>query len=578
MSEENEQLNEFSFLTSRISEAKVREIISDVGVVKNSIMQAVHKIPEVLGIMGYDALRAGQDEAVLHLIAGRDVYCVLPTGTGKSAIYIIPTLCLNWRTLIVSPLISLMQDQVEGLLRRRLPAVQISSGQTSTENLMDLRSWESGDVQFMLVSPERMENEVFASAIDRAPPDMICLDEAHCLSSWAHSFRPAYAKLGKIIERWAPKVVLSMTATSTPEIEHDIRSILGIQQAIKVVHYPKRENLHMITEDYRDDRDLINAVSRYATGSTIVYCGTRKNVEDAAEQLAVRFPQSNVLSYHGGMSSDARYDTQRKFMSGESMIMSATNAFGMGVDKPDIRAIVHRDFPGSIEALVQEQGRAGRDGLDSYCVMLFNERSLKLHEFFAESSYPERYVIEQVYHTVKRLGGREGVIQITSKDLAAHTGLNERFVTSSLSILTALGVFERATIQDSPAKFRILKQHPDTKMDEFMSLITTHGVLDPADGHYQLQLSVLVQHSGVKYATVQQKIRSLEKNAYIYYVAPYRGKITKVISDLSKVPWDKIERRRRMQLQKIKELRDFVSLPDEHKHDALLEYFHVAKS
>lgn len=531
------------------------------------------KLSGSLKLLGYDSLRPGQDKAVLMLLSQKDTYCVLPTGAGKSAIYIVPTLCMGWKTLVFSPLVSLMADQVGKLGQFRLAGASISSGNDRSENQLAIMQWEMGQIQFLLVAPERMDNQGFIDAMERCPPDLVVVDEAHCISQWGDSFRTSYLRIGDFIARTRPKVVLSLTATATKAVEDDIRSVLGIQQAARVIYYPKRTNLKHKTASFSDDHILMHLTR--VPGSTIVYCATRKECERLCISLKGELdPLGSCLVYHGGMESSDRSNNQRRFMENEIRVMFATNAFGLGVDKPDIRGILHRHIPGSIEAIVQEQGRAGRDGKDASCIMFQDDKAVQIQEWMIRSSYPEKREIEQVFYALKRCSNSNGVAQITIEDLAKRSGVDSRIAGSALGILRAAKVLARNKDDDNPMRIQVLRDHADPTFQTILDLIKRIGFAR-ADGFYELAQSFLVNESGLKAATLMTKIRNLDKAGYLKYALPFRGKTTQIIGDPVMVDHERIALRRAEQLKKLDEVEDFVNTPDLMKHDFLQEYFGV---
>ena len=340
---------------------------------RSSLSKGFENLPTVLNELGYDDLKEGQDSAVMNLMMKRDTICVMPTGFGKSAIYIVPTRAVGWKCLIFSPLVSLMKDQVESLWAKKYSAGQISSGQSNSENNQTIMDWENGELQFLLVAPERLQNDRFVKLMTDNKPDMIVVDEAHCISQWAHSFRPDYLKIGDFVKALRPDVVLALTATLTNDMETDVRDALTITEASKIVFYPKRENLVFKHKQY--SLDLLRYTLNDLEGSTIVYCSTKKRTHELYDTLKGNI-EGDCLVYNGGMTADERTTNQNLFMSNSVKVMFATNAFGMGVDKPDIRSVIHVDIPGSIEQYVQEVGRAGRDGKISNCIYMEDDRSI----------------------------------------------------------------------------------------------------------------------------------------------------------------------------------------------------------
>lgn len=534
-----------------------------------SLNKGFERMPEVLKEMGFDSLRKGQDEAVMNLMMKRDTLCVMPTGFGKSAVYIVPTRAVEWRTLIFSPLVSLMKDQVESLWDKGYTAGQISSGQTTTENNQVISDWETGDLQFLLVAPERLQNERFTDLMFSSKPDMVVVDEAHCISQWAHSFRPDYLKVGDFIKSLCPDVVLALTATLTDEMEDEVRAALTVSGAAKIVFYPKRDNLKFQTKPYSlgELRVVLNAVE----GSTIVYCSTRKKTEELYEALKGNI-DGECLVYNGGMTADERTTNQNLFMSNEVRVMFATNAFGMGVDKPDIRCVIHVDIPGSIEQYVQETGRAGRDGKDSLCVYFDNPQTVNTQMWFLETTYPEASIISSVYLRLKSLADSKGVVKVTNFDIARQLGVNDAFVGSAKGVLISNDIIESKRSVDKIAKVKFFSEFKDElSEDSLIADIEKYGI--PNSDYHEIDIGFLAEQRGVSPTTIKAKLSKLHKAGMLMYVAPFRGNITYMKSDISKLDFKKCEKRRKAATGKMLDLIKFLKLSSDEKHAYLDTYF-----
>ena len=527
------------------------------------------KLAEVIKELGFNNLKKGQDEAIHNLLMGRDTICFLPTGGGKSAIYQIPTRCHGWKTLVFCPLVSLMQDQVESLWSAEYKANQISSGQSSAENDNAMCEWERGDLDFLLVAPERLGSERFHQVISRIPPNFVVVDEAHCISQWADSFRPDYQKIGEFVEQYCPDTILALTATATKEVEQDIREKLGIPRADRIIFFPSRKNLNFVTKDYSvaEFKKDINTVK----GSVVVYCATRKRTEEMYALFAQHIT-GDALVYHGGMDSDARSSNQSLFMTGKVRVMFATNAFGLGIDKSDIRGVFHRDFPKSLEDYVQESGRSGRDGGESSCIFYTDNDSLKTQKWFIDTTFPTRDIVTRVYNYLKRSADSDNIVKLTNTDLARKVGVHEAYISSTVGVMIGAKVIERPKNQLKTFKLKILKSHVDARYLNVFSVIEEIGILGD-DEFYEVDINFACDRIGKKMATVKAYLKTLHNEGYVEYIPPFRGVPTKILGDLSKIDFQHLSAKAEQSYKKLQKLVEFCEVPDESKHAFLQNYF-----
>jgi ATP-dependent DNA helicase RecQ len=407
----------------------------------------MHSLTDALASLrqhfGFENFREGQREVIGSILEGKDAVVVMPTGSGKSLCYQLPAMILDGVTLVVSPLIALMKDQVDALQARGLPATFINSSISEPEQRARIDALRRREHKLVYIAPERFRSSRFNAALQQIPISLFAVDEAHCISTWGHDFRPDYLRLRNVIKSLNKVQTLALTATATPYVRSDIVQQLGLNRPQTFVSGFDRPNLSIEvvhTERERQKIASIKNLARQVNGSGIIYASTRKAVEQVGGKLKAL--DLRVSEYHAGMSDAMRVRAQDDFMSGRTQMIVATNAFGMGIDKPDIRFVVHYQMPGSIEAYYQEIGRAGRDGLPSTCVLLFNYADKNTHDFFIEGSYPDISVIKQVYDSLAAIELRK--IELSTPEIARRAGeSNEMAVQSALYVLERAGHIQR---------------------------------------------------------------------------------------------------------------------------------------
>ncbi len=333
---------------------------------------------------GYDRFRPGQEKLIDGVLSGRDVLGIMPTGAGKSLCYQIPALMLDGITLVISPLISLMQDQVRSLIQAGVKAAFLNSTLTPRQYALALERAKEYRYQIIYVAPERLETPGFLEFVHSVRIPFVCVDEAHCVSQWGQDFRPSYLKIREFVESMEPRpVVGAFTATATAQVRRDVVALLGLRSPITEATGFDRENLRFEVLHPRDKAvELLRLVQEFGNESGIVYCATRKGVEDICALLQQE--GISAARYHAGLEEDERRRNQDDFIFDRVRVMVATNAFGMGIDKPDVRYVVHFNMPKDIESYYQEAGRAGRDGEPARCVILYHGQDVRLCQFLIE--------------------------------------------------------------------------------------------------------------------------------------------------------------------------------------------------
>jgi len=489
---------------------------------------------QALQRFGLTEFRPGQREVIETIVAGHDCMCVMPTGGGKSLCYQLPSLIRPGLTIVVSPLIALMKDQVDALGRRGIPAALINSTLSQSEQQQSLQDVAAGKYQLVYVAPERLRNNRFMEAIRATPIQLLAIDEAHCISQWGHDFRPDYTRIGKFREWLGGVQTIALTATATPRVREDIVQVLGMKRPKQFMSGFARPNLHFGVVQRANDREKDEELEKFigsATGSGIIYSATRKRCEAIVELLSEKLKIS-VGAYHAGLMADQRRAVQERFMKNELRIIVATNAFGMGIDKPDLRFVIHYNMPGSLEAYYQEAGRAGRDGEQSQCVMLYSFQDRYIQEFFIDNNYPSREVIEKVYNFLA--AREEDPIELTLEEIRDALGLNisPEAVGSALQIIGRTHVLERLEMGGGLAIVRIESNLPtlvdmlprESKTRRKVLRMLERAVGDRRYEQVHIHPRWLLQESGMQRDALMRALRELNKLEAFDYIPPFRGR------------------------------------------------------
>jgi ATP-dependent DNA helicase RecQ len=415
-----------------------------------------------LSRFGLASFRPGQRDVITAVLSGQDCLCIMPTGGGKSLCFQLPAVARDGVTLVVSPLIALMQDQVSALQAQGIRATYVNSSLPFPEQRERLTEVAEGHYDLVYVAPERLRNPLFLDSVRHVNVHLLAVDEAHCISEWGHDFRPDYARLGQFRQRLGNPQTIALTATATPDVRADVARQLGLQDPCIVVTGFARPNLRFEVfspASTREKDDLLLSLVRETPGCGIVYAATRKRCEELSERLGDALKR-NVGLYHAGLLPEERRKVQEDFMRGDVDIIVATVAFGMGIDKADLRFVLHYNLPGSLEAYYQEAGRAGRDGQPARCALLFSYADRYLQEFFIDNAYPSREVVKTVYDFLRSFP--DDPIEMTLQEIKETLELpvGAEGVGACERLLEKCGVLERMDARQNMASVKLDTEFP----------------------------------------------------------------------------------------------------------------------
>ena len=478
---------------------------------------------------GYEDFRGIQEEIIASIGKGEDTLGLMPTGGGKSVTFQVPALAKPGLCLVITPLIALMKDQVQHLRARGIKAVAVYSGMTREEIIVALENCIFGDYKFLYISPERLDTEVFQAKLRSMKVSMITVDESHCISQWGYDFRPAYLKIADVRKLLPGVPVLALTATATPEVVKDIQFRLAFRRENVFRMSFERKNLAYIVRRTEDKAgELIHILSQVA-GSAIVYTRNRKRTKEVS--LFLNQHGISATFYHAGLDNDTKDQRQKGWQDGTFRVMVATNAFGMGIDKPDVRLVIHIDFPDSPEAYFQEAGRAGRDGQKAYAVLLYAQADKTILKKRIGDTFPEKDYIRQVYEHINyyyqmAMGdGRGCTFAFNIDEFCQNFKHFPVRVDSALKILTRAGYLEYTDEQDNASRliftlrrdelYRINENNPDTEHLLRVILRSYTGVF--SDYAY-ISEEILARRSGLTRQQVYDTLILLTKRHVLHYI------------------------------------------------------------
>lgn len=524
----------------------------------------------MLKTIGFAKLHDYQAKPVQLAIREQDQFVVLPTGAGKSACYIIPTLCCGFRTLIFSPLKALIKDQLDGLLQKGLRARAVSSDFAKQINDAALRDWSTGQADFLLVAPERTGNEDFLRAMRLQTPDFVVVDEIHVASEHAFNFRPAYKVIAPFVNELNPRVFMGLTATMPGNVEQDIRKIFSVPDITKTVVYYTRENLEIESLEWRSDFDLLRQLNGIE-GSVIVYFSTIKRLEACYETIGEQI-NGGACIFHGSVAAGSKVANQNAFMSGDIRVVFATNSFGMGVDKSDIRGVFFATIPGSLEELSQGFGRGGRDGEPCRCLLYWDEDSLGIQDFFIQIGYPSRRDVMAFVQALQRHTNSQGLCDLRMSDLTRQAGIHPAVGGALSSILTSEGIIARV-VNEKPLRVRPLAEAKTPATRQTLEKVVELGVRNEDDGFYEVDLDFLAEQLDRNPGQVLRNLRTLDNQCCITLEDSGTQKPLRLCREPCNEDFEKIRIRNENAIRKLREVGEFYRVPDSKKHDFLDEYF-----
>lgn len=521
---------------------------------------------------GFNSFRPGQEEIINDILAGKNVIGVMPTGGGKSLCFQLPALMMDGVTIVISPLIALMKDQVDNLRSKNIPASFINSSILPAQIQERLDKVKKGECKLLYIAPERFYSREFTEQLKNIKISLFAIDEAHCISEWGHDFRPSYLRLRSAIELLGKPPVLALTATATLEVREDIKKQLGIPDASGYITGFDRPNLRYCAIKCNDQGKMENILNytQENSGPGIIYMGTRQKVENMANFLEDY--GISAYGYHAGMAPEDRTKIQDDFMNEKKKIIVATNAFGLGIDKPNIRFVIHFDLPGTLESYYQESGRAGRDGNPSDCILFYSPQDRFLREFFLQGENPSAKIINEIYSILK--AQVDDPILFTYKDITRQLSesVPEMAVSAALKIFEHHSIIERPEEKNITAYLKFLKPEREVKelsgtkskiQQRIMDYLIMRHAGDLEQG-INLNVDGLTRELEIKKDSISRLMKKLEDADAVNYEPPFRGSEIRLLQRVSEnelnkiIDFSAIEKKKKKSFTKLDIMENFV--------------------
>lgn len=537
---------------------------------------------------GYDSFRPKQEDIVLSALDGKDVLAILPTGGGKSVCFQVPAMMREGIAIVVTPLIALMKDQVQNLNDHGIKALCVNAGMNRREVDLTLNNAAYGDFKFLYVSPERLGTQLFRQYVREMNVSFIVVDEAHCISQWGYDFRPDYLQIGKLREM-VDAPVIALTATATPQVAEDIMEKLGFEEKCLIKSGFERPNLSYIVRHCEDKLGQLLHISSSVAGTGIVYVRSRAKTEELAAFLDANGVKASF--YHAGLGPDSRSDRQARWKSGEIRVMVCTNAFGMGIDKPDVRFVVHFDVPDSPEAYFQEAGRGGRDGKRSYAVLLWNATDIKRLRQIATVSFPSLDYIEDIYHKVHAFyeipydTGMGRQIKFGLDEFCRHFKLQRQAAYYAMVYIERTGHWTLSEDVDISTKVRIMVDRNelyDIELEDSRMAVLLEALMRKYAGLFSYPVPIdedfVASKVGVQVPMLRQLLYKLSLEHIIKYIPCDHATVLYLHHDRLRPKNVNLDPERYEMLkssctERMQKMIDYVSEEDTCRSSYLLEYF-----